>query len=118
MATYKTVRKSGKRVLVVSKGKAPYVPPVLPDKPKVTVGTRSYGRTKTGAYIVCRFWITQFWRGKYVGKTKPTDPWFVIDMEEARLAKGTSQTGYSKEDATRVAREYRDKYGAWSTVPF
>jgi hypothetical protein len=47
------------------------------------------------------------------------DRWFVIDMESANIAEGTEKTGYSsKKEAKRIAEEYRDEFGAWSTVPF
>lgn len=52
-------------------------------------------------------------------RVKSTDPWFVIDAEEATLAAGTKQAGYpDKEKATKVARRYRDEYGAYTLMPF
>lgn len=95
-----------------------YVPPKLPEKPKVTEGPKSYGQTKRGQYIVPRFWITQFRNGVHRLNAKESSPWFVIDMEEASLARGTQKSGYPKEEAVRIARKFRDKYGAWSTTPF
>lgn len=106
-----------KRKVIIRRKKA-YVPPKLPDKPKVTEGAKSYGRTKRGQYIVPRFWITQFMYGKWSGNVTASDPWYVIDMEEATIARGTKDTGYPKEKAIKIARRYRDEFGAWSTMPF
>jgi hypothetical protein len=45
--------------------------------------------------------------------------WFVCDMDSRGIAGKTSKSGYeSKKEAVRVAREYRDKYGAYTKVPF
>lgn len=116
-----TARSSGaKRRIVVRRKKtgSTYTPPKLPDKPKVTVGAKSYGRSKSGGYIVTRFYLTQVWLKDFT-KVRPDDPWFVIDLEEATLAAGTKQAGYpDKEKAIQVARRYRDRYGAWTVMPF
>jgi hypothetical protein len=100
-----------KRIVVRRKPK--YVPPKLPAKPKVTVGTKSYGRSKSGGYIVCRFWITQ----NLMKTPKKTDPWYVVDMETGNVAKGTKAYP-QKDQAIAIARKYRDKYGAWFVMPF
>lgn len=116
-----TVKSKGaKRRIVVrrkTRSGSPYTPPKLPEKPKVTQGGKCYGRTKRGAYIIARFYITQMWMVPFT-KVKPSDPWFVVDAEEATLAAGTKKAGYPKEKAIRVARKYRDEYGAWTTMPF
>jgi hypothetical protein len=40
-------------------------------------------------------------------------------MDGKRIAGKTSKTGYpSKKEAVRVAREYREKYGAYVKCPF
>lgn len=40
-------------------------------------------------------------------------------MDSGRIAGRTSKSGYeSKKEAVRVAREYRDKYGAYTKAPF
>jgi hypothetical protein len=123
-------RKNGKRVVVIkkrtkavhqSKTGSRYFPrPNLPDKPKVTVGAKSYGRTKLGGYIVPRFWITQVGFAKTNHLTvKPSDPWYVVDMEEANIAQGTKTSGYKdKKEAIKIARKFRDEFGAWSVMPF
>lgn len=103
-----------RKVVVRRRKKAAYVPPKLPSKPKVTVGTKCYGRSKMGGYIVCRFWITQHFWGR---KLKPTDPWYVIDMETGNVAQGT-KAYQEKDKAIAIARKYRDKYGAWYVMPF
>lgn len=92
-----------------------FVPPVLPEKPKVTVGAKSFGRSRSGGYIIPRFWITQ---SLLIKRTpKKSDPWYVIDMETGYLAKGTK--AYPEKDkAIRIARKYRDEFGAWYVMPF
>jgi hypothetical protein len=117
-----TARSSGakKRIVVRHKTQrgSSYTPPKLPDKPKVTQGAKEYGRSKSGGYIITRFYITQIWLKDFT-RVKKNDPWFVIDAEEARLASGTKQAGYKeKEKAIRVAKKYRDTYGAWTVMPF
>ena len=109
-----------KRRVIVRRKK--YVPPVLPERPKVTVGPRCYGRTKKGRYICIRFFVTQ-WKPGHAFKDLPPDtPWFVVDLENEEFtyyAQGTSAKGYpKKEDAVRIARQLRDEYGAWAVVPF
>ena len=97
-----------RRVIVRRK----YVPPKLPDKPKVTLGPKSYGRTKKGRYICIRFFVSKWRAGR----------WYVVDLDNEEwtyYAQGTSPKGYSsQEKAIEVARKYRDEYGAWSVVPF
>lgn len=40
-------------------------------------------------------------------------------MDTGKYAARTSKDGYAtKKEAVRVAREYRDKYGAYAKVPF
>jgi hypothetical protein len=46
-------------------------------------------------------------------------PWWVMDMDTGKVAAKTSKTGYpTKQEAVRVAREYRDRYGAYVKAPF
>lgn len=102
-----------------------YKPPVLPERPKVTVGPRSYGLTKKGRHICIRFFVS---RTTYTAKDerggvsvfiRQGDRWFVIDMEEGDIAKGTAPRGYpDKKEAIETAREYRDNFGAWAVMPF
>lgn len=87
----------------------------------MTKGGKCYGRTKRGGYIVVRFFITQWRIGLGTGRdhTKPDDPWFVVDLEAGTYASGTKKSGYpTKEQAIKVARRYRDEYGAWAVMPF
>jgi hypothetical protein len=101
-----------------------YVPPVLPETPKVTVGPRSYGKSKSGKHIVIRFFITKTTvhaRSVSNGTSvlfKRNKNWFVVDMDAGEVAEGTSLDGYPKAEAIKVARQYRDEYGAWATMPF
>ena len=93
-----------------------FVPPKLPERPKVTDGPKSYGRTRWGRYIVVRF---------YVFKPYRKARWIVIDNEERKgrwtnfVARGTNERGYdTRNEAVAIARKYRDKYGSWSRLPF
>lgn len=48
-----------------------------------------------------------------------TGNWFVWDMDTGKIAAKTSKTGYTdKKEAVRIAREYRDKYGAYVRFDF
>ena len=48
-----------------------------------------------------------------------TGPFYVWDMDTGKIAAKTSKTGYAeKEEAMKVAREYRDKYGAYVRFKF
>lgn len=104
------VRRSGKRTQ--------YSPPKLPEKPPVAGSKRysHYGKTKRGDYIIPRFIITPYY-GKF--KTKKSERWWVIDMKTANVAKKTDAKGYEKKaEAKEIAESYRDRYGAWATIPF
>lgn len=89
-----------------------------PSKPRVDIGPRAYGRTPKGRYITIRFFISN----RVVSNRKPSDRWWVLDIEEDEnrgIAKGTKKDGYSsKEEAITIAREYRDEYGAYGKVHF
>lgn len=58
-----------------------------------------------------RFLVTQHYP---YGNT----PWYVLDLAEGTIASGTEKKGYPKKKAVTIARSYRDKYGAWATMPF
>jgi hypothetical protein len=106
------VKESGKRV-VVRRRTTNFPRPKLPDKPKVTWGAKSYGRSKKGGYIVTRWFITQ-WRAA-------PGNWLVIDLENEEYtyhAAGTNPKGYPKKEAIRIAEKGRDKFGAWTVLPF
>lgn len=111
-------RKTAKRSIKVPRGtisRISYTPPKLPDKPPITIGSTSYGLSKRGQHITTRFFIRS-WNGYRWVKNR----WWVVDLEgERSYAAGTAKEGYgSKKEATNKAAEYRDKYGAWSLVPF
>ena len=84
-----------------------YIPPKLPKSPKVTLGPKSYGRTKKGRFVVIRFFVI-----------RKRDVWFVYDFEEGGIASGTEEKGYQKNYAIEIARAFRDEYGEWATSPF
>jgi hypothetical protein len=122
-------KRNGKRIVVTRKptkatrqqktGSNSFPRPNLPDKPKVTVGAKCYGRTKKGGYIVVRFFISQWRPGLGSKKIPKGSPWFVVDLDEGKhYAEGTKSSGYPKDKAIKVARQYRDEYGAWTTMPF
>lgn len=109
--------KAAKKRIVVRRKSSPrskYTPPKLPESPPVTKGPRSYGLSKGGRHIVIRFYITQMMRMRLY-----KNRWWVMDMLEGHIAKGTEKEGYrSKKEAANVARRYRDKYGEWARTPF
>jgi hypothetical protein len=118
-AQSKTVRR---RVVVRRKSSSDtvYKKPKLPDKPPVTKGPRSYGRTRKGKYIVPRFWVYSHTSSVLV-KGFRLGRHYVIDMHEPERAsaRGTNPSGYATEkEAAKIAKKYRDKYGAWAKVPF
>ena len=92
-----------------------YKPPKLPESPSV-LRCKSYGLTKKGWQIIPRFVIT-----RYGGKwgTRKMKKWWVIDMAEGVVARGSDEKGYpSKEAAREVAVKFREKYGVWTRIPF
>lgn len=105
-----------KRIVVLRKrsSQRSYTPPKLPESPPVSKGPKSYGLSKKGRHIVPRFFITQMKGYRYF-----KNRWWVADMLEGRVAKGTEKEGYSsKKEAISVAKKYRDKYGEWARTPF
>lgn len=112
-----TVRSSSaKKRIVVRRRSGESSSLSAPNKPKVTVGPKAYGRTKSGKPVVVRFFVSQLARFK---KIEDNAPWFVIDFEDGKIAKGTKADGYrSKENAIKVARQYRDEFGAYARSPF
>jgi hypothetical protein len=87
-----------------------------PKVPRVDLGPRAYEVWPGGAVRVIRFYVgLRLCREKsrYVFRR----PYEVYDMDTGRVAART--TGYaSKQEAIRVARRYRDRYGAYAKVPF
>lgn len=89
-----------------------------PVSPRVDIGPQAYKEYPSRRRRVVRFFVA----GRLLGKqsclsSKP--PFFVYDMDSGRIAGRTSKSGYeSKKEAVRVAREYRDKYGAYTKAPF
>lgn len=92
----------------------------MPERPRVDIGPKAYRAYRSGRRLVIRFYVAQAThrapRGAYLfGK----GPWFVWDMDSRGIAGKTSKTGYPvKKDAIRVARKYRDTYGAYTKAPF
>ncbi len=88
-----------------------------PDKPRADMGPRAYGQTQKGRYIVIRFVVSQM-----TLIPRPGRKWWVLDMDEKvnrGIAAGTAKEGYdTKEEAIKVARKYRDTYGAWARCIF
>jgi hypothetical protein len=85
----------------------------------VDIGPKAYKRYKDRSRLVIRFFVAEDlvgWRGAYRG----TGRFFVYDMESSgRIAGKTSKDGYpTKKDAMKVAREYRDRYGAYTRFKF
>lgn len=84
-------------------------PKNAPERPKVDIGPKSYMVYKSRARAVIRFFIWE-----------RLGSFYVLDIAGSKtVAARTSKDGYAtKKEAVRVAREYRDKYGAYAKVPF
>lgn len=88
-----------------------------PLKPRVDIGPKAYKVFRNKERLVIRFSVEQGLRRAVRGKSAwhiRTGNWFVWDMDTGKIAAKTSKTGYTdKREAVQVAREYRDKYGAY-----
>lgn len=80
----------------------------IPKKPRTTIGPSAVRAYSGGRRLVIRFFVVSR-RGR----------WFVADSLTWRTADGTEESGYpTKDEAVRVARYYRDEYGAYCKSPF
>lgn len=94
-----------------------------PLKPRVGIGPKAYKVFRNGDRLVIRFSVDQMLvraiRGKRNVYYTRAGNWFVWDMDTGKIAAKTSKTGYTdKKEAVRIAREYRDKYGAYVRFDF
>jgi hypothetical protein len=117
----KSGAKSGTRVTTstTASGSRSGTSTELPATPRVDIGPKAYKRYKDRSRLVIRFFVAEDlvrWRGAYHG----TGRFFVYDMESrGKIAGKTSKDGYATEqEAVKVAREYRDKYGAYTRFKF
>lgn len=94
----------------------------IPVAPKVDIGHKAYELWPGGGVKVIRFCVdleTYRKRRGRCGSYAKREPYFVYDMDTGGIAAKTSKTGYAtKKEAVRVARQYRDTYGAYAKVPF
>lgn len=94
----------------------------IPVAPRVDIGHKAYEVWPGGAVRVIRFCVDLETYRKRRGKCSAyakREPYFVYDMDTGGIAAKTSKTGYAtKKEAVKVARMYRDKYGAYAKVPF
>ena len=82
------------------------------------IGPKCYELWPGGAVRVIRFYVGLTMRRSY-GRYRFDEPYRVYDMDTGKYAARTNKDGYAtKKEAVRVAREYRDKYGAYAKVPF
>lgn len=93
-----------------------------PVSPRVDIGPKAYKIFRNRERLVIRFSVEQGLRRVARGKGSyyiRIGNWFVWDMDTGKLAAKTSKTGYTdKREAVRIAREYRDKYGAYVRFDF
>ena len=69
--------------------------------------------------MVIRFFITQQSGVRYLRRRWVPGNWYVVDSLTWKVASGTRAEGYRKKDeALRIAREYREEYGAYCKSPF
>lgn len=83
------------------------------------IGPKAYKVYKNRERLVIRFFVAEGLvrrKGRHRGDGK----YYVYDMaSNGRVAGKTAKEGYAdKKEAIRVAREYRDKYGAYARSPF
>jgi hypothetical protein len=92
--------------------------PEMPVSPRVDIGPKAYRVFKNQERLVIRFCVGKGWvrgRRSYFQAGR----YFVWDMDTGRIAAKTAKYGYdTKQDAIRVARQYRDKFGAYVRVGF
>ena len=89
-----------------------------PDSPKVDIGHKAYKVFRNGDRLLIRFSVGQLPTG-IRGVRGNTGPYYVWDMDTGKVAAKTSKTGYAdKKEAMRIAREYRDRYGAYVRFKF
>lgn len=75
----------------------------------MTLGPRAVKVFKNRERAVIRFYVSPSASGR----------WHVVDAETWKVAGGTEKAGYrAKEEAIRIARKYRDTYGAYARSPF
>jgi hypothetical protein len=91
----------------------------MPEAPRVDLGPKAYKKYKNKERLVIRFYVAPGIvrrRGRY----RSDGRFYVYDMAgTGRVAGKTSKEGYAdKKEAIRVARAYRDKYGAYTRFPF
>lgn len=82
------------------------------------IGPKAYRVYRSGERLVIRFSIGRKLvrrRGFY---REAGEEFYVWDMDTGRMAAKTSKQGYSRDEAVRVAREYRDRYGAYVRFGF
>lgn len=92
--------------------------PEMPDSPRVDIGPKSYKKYRNRERLVIRFYVMQQVH-RYKGRYRRGGNYFVYDMTTDGRAGKTAKDGYAdKEEAIAVAREYRDKYGAYARCPF
>jgi len=90
----------------------------MPVAPKVDIGPQAYRVYRNGDRLVIRFGVGQIPTG-IRGVRPHTGPFYVWDMDTGKVAAKTSKTGYTdRNEAVRIAREYREKYGAYVRFKF
>lgn len=96
-------------------------PVTPPEKPRVDRGPFAVKEFKNCERAVVRFFVSQTYgtRDFRRGREETDKPWYVVDADTWTAAEGTETRGYhSRDEAKRVARRYRDKYGAYTRSPF
>lgn len=93
-------------------------PKKIPVAPKVDLGPKAYKVYRNGDRMVIRFCVGQGWkrnRGHYSREGR----YYVWDLDTGKVAAKTEKNGYpDKQAAVKVARQYRDKYGAYVRFGF
>lgn len=91
----------------------------IPEKPRVDRGPFAVKEFRSRERAVARFFITQSRGTACLRRGWVPGNWWVVDAETWTTAAGTKKEGYrTEEEAKRIARRYRDEYGAYARSPF
>jgi hypothetical protein len=82
------------------------------------VGPKAYRVYRSGRRLAVRFFVARHAARVRGGYREVGDAYLVWDMDTGKLAAKTDKNGYTNEEAVRVAREYRNKYGAYVRSAF
>lgn len=91
----------------------------VPVYPRVDIGPKAYKVYRNQDRLVVRFTVDKVLQKNGRGGYVRVGRYYVWDMDTGQIATRTKKSGYlDKKEAVKVAREYRDRYGAYVRVGF